>query len=179
MPSAIRRIAAPAATSRSAWPPIWAKELPAADAPDAAEEADDPKDPRLDVVPESLPERAEMPPEIVSIPLTALPPTDRTGPAAAARRPILTMKLCVSGDSLPQASARVFTTSATVLRTSVSAGPMATTSSAPIVFSWFMIVVNWSIGSRVPSKVSETDPSKSPRPDVNVARSRVPFFTAL
>ena len=41
MPSAIRRIAAPAATSRSAWPPIWAKELPAADAPEAAEEAEE------------------------------------------------------------------------------------------------------------------------------------------
>ena len=169
---AISQIDAPTATSWRALPAIVLNDAPAV-ATGAAAVAAAP--PNLPTCPAMFP----IPPAMVEIPPSTLPPIAKTGPATAARPATLIIKSCISGDNPLQASDSFDTPSLTDDMISDSAGPAASTISAPSCFNSFSVVVNESIGSSVPSNVSFTDPSKSPRLDEKSERFSVPFDTAF
>jgi hypothetical protein len=107
------------------------------------------------------------------------PTTTRIGPIAAATRAIFTIVCCTGAGILLHISAKFQLAAEMSFKTGARTVARVFPISAPVSFREFMVILNWSIGSRVSLKVFSTLPSKSPREPARSSRLSFPVWTAL
>ena len=134
------------------------------------------------IAPFTTPIAAETCGMIVMIVPTAdmiFPTTTRIGPIAAATRAIFTIVCCTGAGILLHISAKPFSAAEMSFKTGARTVARVFPISAPVSFREFIVILNWSIGSRVSLKVFSTLPSKSPREPARSSRLSFPLWTAL
>ena len=111
--------------------------------------------------------------------VTNLPIPMTTGPTAAATIASFTMKFCCPGDRFFHLADKSLRNPDSFLSCGATTVAIELPMSAPVDFISFIVILNWSIGSRVVLKVLFTLPENLPMSLVKPSSDNFPVFMAL